>query len=118
MHREQPLGCSLWLRGWKSDYPRAVAHRSAFRRTSRQSSNKVKSGGMKFFDCNAMIGQTVVPMPEAILDTRSLLSEMDRLEIDQALFFHYAFTMDQKADMNRLTLAPARESSRLIPTWG
>ena len=72
---------------------------------------------MKFFDCNVMIGQTVTPLPSGALDVRSLLAEMDRLRIDQTLFFHYAFTMDQKTDMNRLTLAAARESSRLVPTW-
>jgi hypothetical protein len=72
---------------------------------------------MKFFDCNVMLGQTVTPLSSGALDVRSLLAEMDRLEIEQALFFHYAFTMDQKADMNRLTLAAARESSRLVPTW-
>jgi predicted TIM-barrel fold metal-dependent hydrolase len=72
---------------------------------------------MKFFDCNVMIGQTVVPTPNAILDARTLLAEMDRLEIDQALFFHYAFTMDQKNDMNRLTQAAARQSDRLAPVW-
>lgn len=72
---------------------------------------------MKFFDCNVMIGQTVVPMPSAIPDAKSLLAEMDRLEIEKSLFFHYAFTMDQKNDMNRLTLDAARESGRLVPTW-
>ncbi len=64
-----------------------------------------------------MIGQTVVPMPSAIPDAKSLLVEMDRLEIEKSLFFHYAFTMDQKNDMNRLTLDVARESGRLVPTW-
>lgn len=72
---------------------------------------------MKFFDCNVMIGQTVIPTPNAILDVRTLLAEMDRLEIAQALFFHYAFSMDQKNDMNRLTLEAARQSNRLVPTW-
>src|SRR5438034_907697 len=72
---------------------------------------------MEFFDCNVMLGQTVTPLPSGALDVRSLLAEMDRLKIEQTLFFHYAFTMDQKTDMNRLTLAAARESSRLIPTW-
>jgi predicted TIM-barrel fold metal-dependent hydrolase len=75
------------------------------------------SPGMKFFDCNVMIGQTVVPTPNAILDVRALLGEMDRLEIDQVLFFHYAFTMDQKNEMNRLTQAAARQSNRLVPAW-
>jgi uncharacterized protein len=72
---------------------------------------------MRFFDCNVMIGQTVVPTPNAIPDARTLLAEMDRLQIDQVLFFHYAFTMDQKNDMNRLTLAAARQSDRLVPAW-
>ncbi|PYV16732.1 MAG: hypothetical protein DMG21_10670 [Acidobacteria bacterium] len=72
---------------------------------------------MKFFDCDAMVGQTIIPLPSAIPDARALLAEMDRLEIEKTLFFHYAFSMDQKNDMNRLTLAAARESSRLMPTW-
>ena len=72
---------------------------------------------MKFFDCNVMIGEAVVPIPNAILDARTLLAEMDRLDIAQALFFHYAFTMDQKKDINRLTLEAARQSNRLVPTW-
>jgi uncharacterized protein len=64
-----------------------------------------------------MIGQTVVPLPAAIPDAKSLLAEMDRLGIERSLFFHYAFTMDQKNEMNRLTRAAAQESNRLVPTW-
>jgi uncharacterized protein len=72
---------------------------------------------MRFFDCNVMIGQTVAPLPHGALDMRSLLAEMDRLRIEKALFFHYAFGMDAKNDMNRLTLAAARQSDRLVPSW-
>ncbi len=74
---------------------------------------------MKFFDCNVMIGQTIVPTPNAILDPKTLLDEMDRLEIDRALFFHYSSMeeSEQKNDMNRLTLEAARHSDRLVPTW-
>ncbi len=60
---------------------------------------------MKFFDCNVMIGQTIVPTPNAILDPKTLLDEMDRLEIDRALFFHYSSMeeSEQKNDMNRVS---------------
>src|SRR5207248_6424240 len=74
---------------------------------------------MKFFDANVMIGQTIVPTPNAFLDAHQLLSEMDRLDIDRALFFHYSprEEMEQMRDMNRLTLKAAGLSDRLIPTW-
>ena len=70
---------------------------------------------MKFFDCNVMIGQTIVPTPNAIPNSKTLLDEMDRLEIDRALFFHYSSLeeMEQKNDMNRLTLEAARQSDRI-----
>jgi predicted TIM-barrel fold metal-dependent hydrolase len=78
----------------------------------------MQPAGMRFFDCNAMIGPTVTPLPGGTLDAGTLLAEMDRLEIERTLFFHYAFDMSEaKKEMNRLTLAAARESPRLIPSW-
>jgi predicted TIM-barrel fold metal-dependent hydrolase len=64
-----------------------------------------------------MIGQMPFPAAEGIPDARALLAEMDYLGIERALFFHYAFGMEAKQEMNRLTLAAARQSDRLIPTW-
>jgi len=75
------------------------------------------SKGMEFFDCNVMIGPTVTPLPGGTLGVQDLLDEMDRLGIERTLFFHYSFDIDAKKEMNRLTLAAARESARLVPTW-
>jgi len=73
---------------------------------------------MTFVDCNVMLGQTLIPSPGGALDARSLLAEMDHLGIERTLFSHYAFGEgDMKEEMNRLTLADARQSERLIPTW-
>ena len=74
------------------------------------------SKGMEFFDCNVMIGPTVTPLPGGTLGVQDLLDEMDRLGIERTLFFHYSFDIDAKKEMNRLTLAAARESARLVPT--
>ena len=72
---------------------------------------------MNFFDCDVMIGPTATPLPSGTLDARTLLAEMDRLQIEKTLFFHYSFDIDAKKEMSRLTLAAARESDRLIPSW-
>ena len=73
---------------------------------------------MNFFDCNVTIGQPMVPLPGGALDVRTLLAEMDHLGIERTLFFHYAFGEgDMKEEMNRLTLAAARGSDRIVPTW-
>ncbi len=73
---------------------------------------------MNFFDCNTMIGQTVIPLPGGTLDAKSMLAEMDHLGIEESLFSHYVFgETDVKEAMNQATLAAARHSGRLVPTW-
>jgi predicted TIM-barrel fold metal-dependent hydrolase len=68
----------------------------------------------KFFDCNAMIGNTLVPVPAPLLDAGALLHEMDRFGIEATLFYHNA---PSKHEMNHLTLETARKSKRLVPCW-
>ncbi len=68
----------------------------------------------KFFDCNAMIGNTLVPVSAPVLDADSLLREMDYFGIEQALFYH---TDSSKEGMNRKTLQIAKDSQRLVPCW-
>jgi predicted TIM-barrel fold metal-dependent hydrolase len=68
----------------------------------------------RFFDCNAMIGNTLAPLPAPLLDAGALLREMDRFGIEEALFHHHA---PSKSEMNRLTLMAAKTSKRLTPCW-
>lgn len=70
-----------------------------------------------FFDCDVMLGQTVVP-PEAPLQTRDgLVGEMDRYGIASALVFHYAaaFGPEAASRMNERTLAVVQGEPRLTP---
>src|SRR5262249_20605717 len=79
----------------------------------------VKVRSWKFFDCNAMIGDTLPPLPAPIRTASELLREMDRFGIEQALFHHYAFSlsMDSRSEMNRRTLEIAQRHKRLVPCW-
>ncbi|HZU27148.1 MAG TPA: amidohydrolase family protein [Bryobacteraceae bacterium] len=73
---------------------------------------------MTFFDTNSMLGELPNPLPGGTLDAPGLLREMDHYGIEKTLFFHYAYGEgDMKDEMNRRTLAAARRSDRLIPTW-
>jgi predicted TIM-barrel fold metal-dependent hydrolase len=70
-----------------------------------------------FFDCDVMLGASVVPPAAPLPDARALLEEMDACEIGEALVYHYAaaFGPEAVARMNKLTLAAARRSGRLTP---
>ncbi|HZT30797.1 MAG TPA: amidohydrolase family protein [Bryobacteraceae bacterium] len=68
----------------------------------------------KFFDCDVMLGNTLVPQPAPLLTPRDLLREMDRFGIERALVYHYHRL---KSRMNRLTLDAAKTSPRLVPCW-
>lgn len=68
----------------------------------------------KFFDCNAMVGNTLVPTPAPLPTGEVLLKDMDYFGIEQALFYHNA---SSKEEMNRLTLETAKKSKRLVPCW-
>lgn len=70
-----------------------------------------------FFDCDVMLGASVVPPAAPLLDVRALLHEMDRYGIAGALVFHYAaaFGPEATARINKLTLAAVRGSGRLTP---
>ncbi len=68
----------------------------------------------RFFDCNAMIGNTLVPVPAPVLDADALRREMDYYGIEQTLFFHNAASNEE---MNRRTLQIARKEKRLTPCW-
>ncbi len=72
---------------------------------------------LRFFDCDVMLGQTLVPVAAALPDTRALLAEMDACAIDNCLFFRYAASFGSEAAdiMNGLTRKAARESRRLVP---
>ncbi len=65
-----------------------------------------------FFDCNAMIGNTLVPPPEPIVNAVALLKVMDYFGIEQALFYHNG---ESKEEIERLTKDTAKKSKRLIP---
>jgi predicted TIM-barrel fold metal-dependent hydrolase len=64
-----------------------------------------------------MVGRTVVPLAAPVPDVQALLKEMDHFGIERTLFFHYAFDMEVKDKMNRLTREAAKASSRLAPCW-
>src|SRR5580700_680426 len=68
----------------------------------------------RFIDCNAMIGNTLVPPPAPLLTGDALLREMDRFGIEQALFYHNDIS---KETINQRTLETAKMSRRLIPCW-
>ena len=68
----------------------------------------------KFFDCDVMIGATLVPEPAPVRTAGELVREMDRFGIDRALVYHYHRL---KSRMNRLTLDDVKTSARLIPCW-
>ena len=68
----------------------------------------------RFFDCNAMIGNTLNPLPAPLLDAAALLRTMDHYGIEEALFFHNGAGKEQ---INRKTLRTARQSPRLLPCW-
>jgi predicted TIM-barrel fold metal-dependent hydrolase len=72
---------------------------------------------LRFFDCDVMLGRTLVPGPLAIPDARRLLQEMDACGINACLFFSYAASFGPEASdrMNELTRKAARESGRLVP---
>jgi predicted TIM-barrel fold metal-dependent hydrolase len=68
----------------------------------------------RFFDCNAMVGNTLVPPAAPLLTVGALLREMDRFGIEQALFCH---NNTSKEGINQLTLKTAKMSERLTPCW-
>jgi hypothetical protein len=68
----------------------------------------------KFFDCDAMIGATLVPAPASLFTAGDLVREMDRFGIDGAVVYHYHRL---KSRMNRLTLDDVKAFSRLTPCW-
>jgi predicted TIM-barrel fold metal-dependent hydrolase len=72
---------------------------------------------LPFFDANAMIGDTLPPLPEPLPDARALLDEMDHFGIERALFFAHRFAPEGARAMNEATLAAAKASDRLAPCW-
>ena len=72
---------------------------------------------MRFFDCNAFIGQPMqrLPMPAPRVD--DLLSEMDRAGIERALVWHIAQHDASPQVGNQLLADAIRPHSRLMGCW-
>jgi predicted TIM-barrel fold metal-dependent hydrolase len=68
----------------------------------------------RLFDCNAMIGNTLVPQRSSVASADALLREMDRFGIEKALMYHYHLERERG---NRLARDAARGSARLTPCF-
>ena len=70
-----------------------------------------------FFDCNAVIGKLMTPMPGGILDAPRLLAEMDRYGIGDTLFYHAVAKRNAPHRGNDLAARAAATSERLHACW-
>jgi predicted TIM-barrel fold metal-dependent hydrolase len=70
--------------------------------------------GYQLFDCNIMIGNTLVPQRSSVGSADALLHEMDRFGIEKALLYHYHLDRERG---NRLARDAARRSGRLTPCF-
>lgn len=72
---------------------------------------------LDFFDCNVVLGKVQKPAPGGTLDAESLLAEMDRYGIREALVYHAFARRNAPVRGNRLASEAAATSPRLHPCW-
>ena len=72
---------------------------------------------MRFFDINCMLGPTNTNREPAFQTVPQLLSEMDRLGIDEALVYSSLSRHAHPADGNAWLMEALRDQPRLHPCW-
>jgi hypothetical protein len=75
------------------------------------------NGKLHYFDANCMVGRPAYPHYLDLPDSTSLLGEMDRAGVDEALVYH---VMARDADPplgNRLLMDEIHDEPRLHPCW-
>ena len=72
---------------------------------------------LPFFDCNAYIGQTPVPLPGEPCQPQALVGEMERCGIPRALVYHTAGPHYDPQVGNRLVLEACQQHPSLVPCF-
>lgn len=72
---------------------------------------------LDYFDCNVVIGKVHKPGPGGVLEADSLLAEMDRFGIQEALVYHAFARRNAPVRGNKLASEAAATSPRLHPCW-